>query len=47
MNEWDYKITDGLDEKNISFAKKVIEKLMECKLIKLEIKEKVKEKCKL
>ena len=45
MNEWDFKVTDGLDEKNTSFAKEVIKKLMDCELINSNIKEKIKEKC--
>ena len=45
MNEWDCKVTDGLDEKNTSFAKEVIKKLMDCQLINSNIKQKIKEKC--
>jgi glycosyltransferase involved in cell wall biosynthesis len=45
MNEWDCKVTDGLDEKNTSFAKEVIKKLMDCELINSNIKQKIKEKC--
>ena len=45
MNEWDFRITDGLNDENKSFAKHVIEKLVKCKIIKGEIKEKIKEKC--
>ena len=47
VNEWDFKITDGLNEENTLFAKKLIDKLLNYKCIKEEIKEKVKEKCKL
>lgn len=47
MNEWDFRITDGLNDENISFAKEVIGKLMKCKLINEKIKEKVKQKCRL
>lgn len=47
VNEWDFKITDGLNEENTLFAKKVIDKLLNYKCIKEEIKEKVREKCKL
>ena len=34
-----------LNDENKSFAKHVIEKLIKCKIIKGEIKEKIKEKC--
>ena len=47
MNEWDYKVTDGLNEDNTTYAKSVIKKFMECKDIKDEIKDKIKNKCKL
>ena len=47
VNEWDFKITDGLNEENTLFAKKLIDKLLNYKCIKEEIKEKVREKCKL
>jgi glycosyltransferase involved in cell wall biosynthesis len=46
-NEWDFKVTDGLNEENTSYAKNVIKKFMECKDIKDEIKDKIKNKCKL
>ena len=45
INEWDYKITDGLNEENITFAKKVIEKIMDNKFIKEEIIKRIKEEC--
>lgn len=45
MNEWDFRITDGLNEQNIDYAKKIIGTLMDCKLIKEEIKKKLKDKC--
>ena len=47
INEWDFRVTDGLNEENIAFAKKVIGKLLDSNLIKEEIKNRVKEKCKL
>ncbi len=47
MNEWDFRITEGLNEENTSFAKNLIGKLMNYKIIKENIKEKVKEVCKL
>ena len=46
-NEWDYKVTDGLNEDNITYAKIIIKKFIECKSVKDEIKEKIREKCKL
>ena len=46
-NEWDYKVTDGLNEDNITYAKSIIKKFIECKSVKDEIKEKIREKCKL
>lgn len=46
MNEWGFKVTDGLNEENTIFAKKVIEKLLSYKCIKEEIKKKVREICK-
>ena len=45
INEWDCKITDGLNEDNIAFAKKVIGKILDYKLIKEEIIKRIKEKC--
>ena len=47
MNEWDFRITEGLNEENTAFAKKLIERLMNYKTIKETIKEKMKEICKL
>ena len=46
-NEWDFKVTDGLNEDNTAYAKNVIKKFMECKDIKEEIKNKIRNKCKL
>jgi len=46
-NEWDFKVTDGLNEDNTTYAKNVIKKFMECKDIKEEIKNKIRNKCKL
>ena len=46
-NEWDFKVTDGLNEENTTYAKNVIKKFMECKDIKDEIKDKIRNKCKL
>ena len=46
-NEWDFKVTDGLNEDNTTYAKNVIKKFMECKDIKEEIKHKIRNKCKL
>ena len=46
-NEWDFKVTDGLNEDNTIYAKNVIKKFMECKDIKEEIKNKIRNKCKL
>ena len=46
MNEWDFRITEGLNEENSNFAKKLIGKLMSYDSIKDEIKNKVKEICK-
>ena len=46
-NEWDFKVTDGLNEENTTYAKNVIKKFIECKDIKEEIKNKIKSKCKL
>ena len=47
VNEWDFRVTEGLNEENIAFGKKIIEKLMNYKSIKEEIKRKLKETCKL
>ena len=44
-NEWDFKVTDGLNEDNNNYAKNVIKKYLECKDIKDEIKDKIKNKC--
>jgi len=44
-NEWDFKVTDGLNEDNTNYAKTVIKKFMECKAVKDEIKENIKNKC--
>ena len=46
-NEWDFKVTDGLNEENTNYAKNVIKKFMECKDIKNEIKDKIKNICKI
>ena len=46
-NEWDFKVTDGLNEDNTNYAKNVIKKFMECKDVKEEIKNKIKNICKL
>ena len=46
MNEWDFRITEGLNEENIEYAKKLIGKLMSYDSIKDEIKNKIKEICK-
>ena len=47
MNEWDFKVTDGLNKENTTYAESIIKKFMECKAIKEGIKEKIKEKCKI
>ena len=47
MNEWDFKVTDGLNKENTTYAESIIKKFMECKVIKEGIKEKIKEKCKI
>ena len=47
MNEWDFRVTEGLNEENTAFAKKLIERLMNYKTIKETIKENMKEICKL
>ena len=44
-NEWDFKVTDGLNDDNSNYAKNVIKKYLECKDIKDEIKDKIKNKC--
>jgi glycosyltransferase involved in cell wall biosynthesis len=46
-NEWDFKVTDGLNEDNTNYAKKVIKKFMECEAINADIKDKIKNICKI
>lgn len=47
VNEWNFRVTEGLNKENISFGKQIIEKLLNYKSIKDEIKRKIQEKCKL
>ena len=46
-NEWDFKVTDGLNKENTTYAENIINKFMQCKDIKDEIKNKIRTKCKL
>ena len=47
LNEWDERMAEGLNEENINYAKQIIDKLMGNNSIKEEIKEKIRQKCKL
>ena len=46
LDNWNYKVTDGLNDTNSSFAKDIIKKFLESHYIKDETKEKIKGKCK-